>query len=384
MTHRSSTSSPGPAAQRSVGSAGQASSVTSRGWPLRLLLAALAVLLVSACSTSQPSGSTSQSSGNATDGGATAVRIGVLKSSLNTVIDAIAQDGGYYTDQGLDVNRQNLTSGQGSILAQQLLAGRIDLAFGVEDEVLRADSEAIKNGTQPPLALVALGVPGITNLVLAGDQPYSTLQDLKGLRLGVSSLASSHLVNFRYFLAEHGLTTEQLQLKLIAMSGADMPATLAAGQIDGFLHSEPVTSIAVTKVKAKVVLSANQLGVAGLVPGTGVAVNREWASKNPDTVRRFVTALMLASDNFAKISEADVIKIYVDYIGADAGLMKEVYKRVNPRILPLRQEADALWKVVVPGMKESGQISPDLQLKDVIDYSYWDQANAKTSGPSPS
>jgi ABC-type nitrate/sulfonate/bicarbonate transport system substrate-binding protein len=219
----------------------------------------------------------------------TVVRIGVLHSSLVSVLHAVALANGDYGHNGLKVKETDFNSGDGSAGTESLLRGGLDVYIGTLAEITRIDAQAIAVHQSPPLAAVAAGNPSPSTLVLRDDIPFHSVADLKGLRLAVSSLGSDHLINFRYFLASKGLSTDSLGIRLVAIGGPDMPPALLSRQVDGFLHSEPTVTIAVLKAHGKVAMSRKDFGEAANAPALGIMVSRSWANTHRPVLRQWCT-----------------------------------------------------------------------------------------------
>jgi ABC-type nitrate/sulfonate/bicarbonate transport system substrate-binding protein len=303
----------------------------------------------------------------------TTVKAVVVKSSLATVIHEIAEEGGYYTKNGLKVQEVSLRSGQGSNGAQVLLAGDADAYIGTLSDITRLDARALEAGQSPPLAAVAAGSIGSTGLVLRNDIPFKTITDIKGLRIGVSSLGSDHLVRLRYYLSTQSIPFNDLQLKLVPVAGDLMPQALLGGQIDGFLHSQPAIGTAITKANAKLVMQKGDFGEVGKVPGTTVAVRREWAAAHRDTVQRLVNAVYQASAGYASVPRAEMVKMFGKYLPAEPAVLDAAYDNVDPRLYDLRTMAALNFKIEVAAMKERHEVTDKLKPEDVFDFSYTPQ-----------
>ena len=120
--------------------------------------------------------------------------------------------------------------------------------MGGAPEVPRLNSRLIESGGPPPLAVVSGANPGHTSLVLSNKlQPKAIDEILKQpLRIAVSSLSSVHLAFFRgYLLTEKKLELDAIAWRFLGIEAANMVPALLTGQIDGFLHSEPTTTLAI-------------------------------------------------------------------------------------------------------------------------------------------
>ncbi len=296
------------------------------------------------------------------------IRVGWLRSSLSLVLHPIAVEEGFYKKHGVEPVTRAIRSGDGSIGPQTVMSGDLDVYIGVISDVAKINSESLEVGRPPTLAVVALGSPGATNLVLRTAIPYSTLDDLKGLRIGVSSLGSAHLVTFRRFLAEQNTTIERLGLRLVAVGGGDMPPALVSNQIDGFLHSQPTPAIAVATGQAKLVLAPSQMGIAGTSPNVGIIVSRRWATANKATLTKFVAALREASDAYPSIPRDRVVEIAAKHLGGEPEIIASSHASVDPRLVSPQQGADIYWAVEMTAMIARGEVGKTFQQKDLFDF----------------
>src|SRR6185436_11792734 len=176
------------------------------------------------------------------------VRFGVLHPNLTTVIHAIAKKIGTYEKHGIKVVETRFKSGQTVEGVEQLWRGNLDFYMGGAPEVPRLNSRLIEGGRPAPLAVVSGANPGHTSLVLSNKlQPKTTDEILqKPLRIAVSSLSSVHLAFFRgYLVTEKKLDLKNIAWRFLGIQGSNMVPALLTGQIDGFLHSEPTTTLAI-------------------------------------------------------------------------------------------------------------------------------------------
>lgn len=300
----------------------------------------------------------------------TPVRMGVLHSGLFTVIHAVALQGGYYARNGIDPKVTDVRSGDGTAGAESLLRNSLDVYLGTPVELTRVNAQAIAGDQKPPLAVVAAGAPNFTNLVLRKGLTYTGPSDLKGLRIGVSAPGSDHLVNFRFLLAEKGLTTDGLDMRILPLGSSNMLPALTSGQIDGFLHSEPTVSIALIKAGATLAISGKQFGTSGDSPGLSLNVGRIWATAHRDVMTRLVKALWDASDDYTSMPEAKAVEIFQNYMPSDPDILSRAYGNLDPRLHDLTKMADAFWKVNVAAMRERGEVVAELKPQDLFDNSF--------------
>lgn len=299
------------------------------------------------------------------------VRIGWLKASLTTIAQPIAEQEGLYAKRGIAARVTAVTSGNNATGIESLLRGDYDIYFGAMSEMARLNAVAVEQGAPPPLVAVAVGTPGATHLVVHKDLPFKDVEDLRGKTLGVSSLGSIHVVMFRHYLASRGLTTEKLDLKLVRISGGDMPPALLTKQIDGFLHSQPTPSIAVSTGAGRVALAPNDMGEVGKSPTSAIMARRDWASKNPEAIRRVIVAFEDASEQFTTMPKDRLMQIAQSATGSDTKELENALPYIDPRIVKnFREGVDIYWRTEIAAMKERGEVIDKFNQSDMFDFSY--------------
>src|SRR5256886_5145749 len=223
------------------------------------------------------------------------VRFGVLHPNLTTVIHAIAKKTGAYDKHNLNVIETKFKSGQTVEGVEQLWRGRLDFYMGGAPEVPRLNSRLIESGRPAPPAVVSGANPGHTSLVLSNKlQPKVIDEILKApLRIAVSSLSSVHLAFFRgYLRTEKQLELNAIGWRFLGIEAANMLPALLTGQIDGFLHSEPSTTLAILNKSGHLFMQAarGDMGPSP-PPATLMSSRRVYLTRNPDVARRFLRAI---------------------------------------------------------------------------------------------
>ena len=152
-----------------------------------------------------------------------------------------------------------------------------------------------------------------------------------------------------------------------------MVPALTTGQIDGFLHSEPATSLPV-KGGVGYILMASRRGDMGdkarLVPMSFVTANREWATKNPDSVKRFMTALNEAGRAYKAMPKAKAMALLGEWTRLDEESVGRFSDWLDPRADMTSDALHAWWELIAGVMRERGEITDTLTPADVFNLSY--------------
>lgn len=233
-------------------------------------------------------------------GGALPVSVTQFATSFASLPEYVANRKGFFADNGLAAKMVQVANGTAA--SQAVLSGSADMSTNSIYEILAAHQKG------QPLQYIAGGVAGgFGEIVTASGQalPHAAegfpgvIQDLKGKRVGVSSIGAGTYYELTFLLGKAGMTPSDVT---IVAAGA-MPAQLAAlqaGQLDAFMSQEPVTSQVRATNAGAVVYS---LGTGPNPPegsehlmANGVVATTDWINGHPEEVKRVNAALRQAVD----------------------------------------------------------------------------------------
>jgi NitT/TauT family transport system substrate-binding protein len=303
------------------------------------------------------------------------INFGYLYPNLTTLMHGVAISIGAYQKQNLNIVSQKFSSGETVEGVQALWQGELDLYYGGGPEVASLNSRAIESGRAAPLAVVSAGNAGFTYFVLRPGLKPAKFEDLIGqpLRIAVSSPSSDHLALFLGWLrVEKHITGDQLGWQFLTVEGPDMPTALLTNQIDGFLHSEPTTTICLNNHAGYLYMAAEN-GDFGKNPPplTFVAANRAFIAKNPDLVRRFLTAIAEANEYYTKADQATLVSIISKWSGIAPAVANEAFARIHPRVGMSHDQAQKWWDYLGIAMVAKGQLTKSFDpYKDLYDLQY--------------
>jgi NitT/TauT family transport system substrate-binding protein len=303
------------------------------------------------------------------------MRLGYLYPNLTTLIHGVARSIGAYDRHQVNVIDQRFTSGQTIEGVQDLWQGNLDLYFGGGPEIASLNSRTIESGRPAPLAVVSGANAGHTSFVLSNKIKADKFDDLIGkpLRIAVSSPSSDHLALFRGWLrVDRHMSDNDLGWQFLPVEGADMPTALLTDQIDGFLHSEPTTTIVLLTKAGRLFMSARN-GDFGVNPPpmTFLMGRREFLTQQPDLVRRFMAAIFDANDFYTRTDRSKMIPLITQWSGTKPDVINAAYARINPQMSMTHAQAQKWWDYVGVAMVGTGQLSAGMDpFKDLFDLQY--------------
>lgn len=160
----------------------------------------------------------------------------------------LAERAGYYKEQGLNVEINDLGGGSENVAA--VVSGSADVALTAYSSIVTAREEGA-----PIVAIGQIMDQYASNVVIskeaaekagvtADSSPEEKIRALKGLKLGITSPGSGTDQLFHYLFEQVGLDADDDARLLPIGSGAPMIAAFRTGQIDGFSLSSPTSDLA--------------------------------------------------------------------------------------------------------------------------------------------
>ncbi|MCX7362848.1 MAG: ABC transporter substrate-binding protein [Alphaproteobacteria bacterium] len=267
----------------------------------------------------------------------------------------IAQEKGYYKDEGLNVA---LEQGRGSATTSLLLSqGNFDIAHV---NITNAAQMVGKGGPiktvavyQHKTAAAFIGIKGKVKL----DGP----QSLKGIKIG-STPGGSDALSLRIFTNANGMKVTDLNV--VALDANAKTTALFGGTIDVVSGDSPAFNAYVRATNQEPMTL--QLADAGVpLLGFGFAANNAYLAKNPEIVRKFLAAskrgLAEAARDYkaacelmqAKVHLAGTVERCVDY---NQGLLALSTPPTDPA---WGQQSTEEWTKLVATLKAAGELPAD-------------------------
>jgi len=219
----------------------------------------------------------------------------------------IAEQLGYFKDEGLDVTINDFGGGAKSL--QALVGGSVDAVTGAYEHTIDMQSKG-----QDVRALVELGrFPAIVVLVKADKAAgMKTPADMKGFKIGVTAPGSSTQFFVSYLIAKAGGKPADASFIGVG-TGPTAVAAMQKGEIDAISHLDPVISKlqgdgGVTVLADSRTEKGTTQIFGGPLPAAVLYTRKSFIDANPETTQRLVNAFVKALDWLAKASPEDIAK----------------------------------------------------------------------------
>jgi NitT/TauT family transport system substrate-binding protein len=190
----------------------------------------------------------------------------------------IGMQKGFFTKYGLEIEATDFSGG--AKLQQAMVAGAVDMAVSAGTDIGFAAKGA------PELAVAAMGNRPPLGLVVAYESPAKTVEDLKGKKIGVTTVGSLTEWMMKRYAQQKGWKPDDVVLVPVGSDLAAQTALLTTGQIDAVVSPPSLGyQLELTK-RGRVLLPTFDLGAEFLAEA--IYASKTILAGNPDAVRRFL------------------------------------------------------------------------------------------------
>jgi len=208
------------------------------------------------------------------------VKIGTASITASTLSLWIAQEQGIFKKHGLEA--QVVLIRGGPTLVASMISGDTPYAFTTGVSFLGAAAQ----GTDVKMLT---SISEKVSWKLMASRQIKTAQDLRGKRIGVSSIVGTTWLNSVLALEQLGLDPKRDNIIFLQTGDpVTMGHALESGRVDAAVL-DPVTSRGLSSKGYPLLVDLLKANVA--FPGLGLGVTRAYLEKNTATVEKVVTAL---------------------------------------------------------------------------------------------
>ena len=239
------------------------------------------------------------------------VTIGVASLVLSAPI-MVAQEKGFFSDEGLDVTYKSYPFGKKALEA--VFAGEADIATVAETPVV------FNSFVRDDFVVFALFVYSYNDSKAIGrkDRGVSKPEELKGKKIGITARTSSHFFAHIY-LTEHGI--EPSAVRMVDFSASDLPGALKDGKVDAIVTFEPYAYMAMKALPDKIV----RLPQSDLFRETfTLAAMKNFANEHPESLKKVLKAVDRAI-KFIKQNKHESIVIMTKSLRLDENLLASIW-----------------------------------------------------------
>ncbi|MGF7159612.1 NitT/TauT family transport system substrate-binding protein [Rhodoligotrophos appendicifer] len=308
-----------------------------------------------------------------------AIHIGVSNRSLFGLPVLVAQQKGFFKEEGVEVTIDYF--GGGTPATAALIGGSVQFI----DAAFENNVKTVKRG-QPIVTVMNIQTDFAGAIIVRkdiadkfGGKP--TLENLKGLRLGTLARGGFADVSARYVLHKAGLEPD-VDVQLVPIKGSDRQLTAGeAGEIEAAFVMEPYGAIGVEgQDKWAYVINITAGEGPDVFQGLGyitLQTTRDYVKEHRPTVEKVVRALVKAQSYINDPKNIDELSSIADkeYGGAGVDIMKVSIERQVHAFQPA-MNPKMVDKTVELLVSSKSIEAPAPSYEEVVDTSFaplWEQ-----------
>lgn len=284
----------------------------------------------------------------------------------------------YFEKEGIKVERPNFSGG--AQIAQALVEGNLDFALFAYNHVIRYQIQGI------PLTSVAMiaELPGAALVVdTRSKDTIKSIQDLKGMKVGVTSPGSGSHDMLLSMLTAAGLSAKDVEVVGV---GFDLGKAFQQGKVSVGVTYEPYVSILLEsgqgvlvkdpRTDLRTVAGVQALYGTDRYPMTTLVTSKSLIQKNPELVQRMVNVVLSTNAWIASHSPAEIAAQVPDSDKGDPKYYEAALRNAKNIISPTGAIGTKTVEAVVKDLKASKTVaeSANIDIKAVIDDQFINKA----------
>jgi NitT/TauT family transport system substrate-binding protein len=227
---------------------------------------------------------------------------------------------GFFSRYGIDP--EEVTLNGSAKMHQAMAAGSLDIALGAGPDLIFA----VKG--DPEIAVAAMaGPPLLLSVVVPYDSPAQTADDLKGKRIGVSTVNSLTQWLMRELVRQKGWDADSLTYVTV---GAELPnqvAALVTGQIDAVVSSTALGLQLAESKRGRLLFPASDIVKDFMIHA--IFASNQMVQKNPDAIRRFLAG-WFDTISFMRTNRDETVRVSRERTNFSLGVEAQQYDLVMP------------------------------------------------------
>jgi NitT/TauT family transport system substrate-binding protein len=282
------------------------------------------------------------------------VRIGYLLGDLHQLPFFVAQDRGFFKDEGINVQVVGPFDA-GPAEMDALAANQLDMGYvGIAPSVLAAARK---------IDLSIISGVNLEGSALATELGINSVADLKSKKVATPAPGSIQYVMLGMLLSNNSMTFADLDLFPGTIKPPDMPQSLQTGRISGYFVWEPFVAKSLAGGYGKALVESKEIWPGH--PCCVIVVRKEFGLKNDNTVaaviRAHIKAVQFIADN-----PAEAKSIAQKWTRLDAAVIDNAFTRVKYTYALSKDDVKRFVREII-SLGESGTIKPIITSGDVPD-----------------
>jgi NitT/TauT family transport system substrate-binding protein len=289
-----------------------------------------------------------------TSAAASTVRIGYLLGDLHQLPFFVAQEKGFFKDEGVNVQVVGPFDA-GPAEMDALAANQLDIGYvGVSPAILAAARKV-------ELSVIA-GV-NLEGSALATANSINSVAELKAKKVATPAPGSMQYILMGMLLSSNKMSFNDLELFPGTIKPPDMAQALQTGQIDGYFVWEPFISKSVVSGTGKVLVESKDIWAGH--PCCVVVTKNNFATQNNSLVSAIVRAHKKAVQ-FIEANPSEAKLIAQKWTKLDAAVIDAAFGRVKYTYSVNKDDVKKFVQEII-NLGVSGTIKPIVTVNDIPD-----------------
>jgi NitT/TauT family transport system substrate-binding protein len=282
------------------------------------------------------------------------VRIGYLLGDLHQLPFFVAQEKGFFKDEGINVHVVGPFDA-GPAEMDALAANQLDIGYvGVSPAILAAARKV-------ELSVIA-GV-NLEGSALATSNSINAVSELRGKKIATPAPGSIQYILMGMLLSGNKMSFSDLELFPGTIKPPDMAQALQTNRIDGYLVWEPFISKSVVSGYGKILAESKDIWAGH--PCCVVVTRNDFAAKN-DTVVSAVIRAHQKAVQFIEANPAEAKVIAQKWTKLDAAVINAAFDRVKYTYSVNKDDVKKFVQEII-NLGAGGTIKPIITADDVPD-----------------
>jgi len=285
------------------------------------------------------------------------VTIGISSTSLLASLVHIAEETGYFLEEGIDVELKGYPTGKAALAAT--LSGEVDMGTV-------ADTPVVSNSFERKdfaVFLTILDSAQHSKALARKDRDINIPQDLVGKKVATTIGTTGHFF-MASFLTLNGIDVSDVEL--IDMKPGEMVEAIANGDVDAICTWEPNLLNAIKSLGDNAIILSSEVGYEATF---NLATMNDYIENNPELIRNVIKALAKAEEfaNNNREESIDIIASRLETNREDIDKLWDDYefKLSLSQSLIITLEDMARWSI-------QENLTDKAEIPNYLDYIYMD------------
>jgi len=310
--------------------------------------------------TAAPSAGGQTGGGLANGGAVKELKVATVYPYLGYLPLYTAMQRGFMKDQGLELELVEFKGGGDA--AKAFVGGASDVLIGSYDHVLKLREQGMDVvATANVEAMYAYA------LMAKKGSPYTTLESMKGQKIGTTGPGSSTDINVRYGLQQRSINPERDAELISVGGGGPMLASIDNDQIQAGMFLDPLlTQLLQQPDKYQIVHDFRNLEY----PLLCVTLRRDWLAANEDSARKLHAAILRAEETLQQDVDVAMAVSRDKFTDIEPAVLEAAVQSTLPRLSKDARITESAHKNVLDQQKFAGGIKSDIPYAQAVDLSY--------------